>query len=108
MSEESLSQSDVAVVIVVAEAGVAVARGLTPITAVTDVTAEFAFVREDHDTSRLPAVAATRRAGRKFDASAAGLSPTGALCTGVSEPSLKLRSTMSPSGWGRVSFHTML
>src|SRR5581483_5615669 len=98
MSDESLSQSDVAVVIVVAEAGVAVARGLTPITAVTDVTAEFASVREYQDTSRLPAASATRRAGRKFDTSAAGLSTTGALCTGASEPSAKLCSMMSPSG----------
>jgi hypothetical protein len=54
MSEETLFQSDVALVIVVCDPGVAVVRGLTPVTAVTPVMAELALVREYHDTSRFP------------------------------------------------------
>src|SRR5262252_4624437 len=108
MSELLMSQFDVLLVMVML-LGVRVAAGLTPIAALTEVSAVPTDALEYQTTSRLPLLFATRRPGRNASPPrCARSSVVGLCCTRFSEPSLKLCSKMSPFGWWRASFHTML
>src|SRR5215472_2445861 len=108
ISELLTSQFDVLLVMVML-LGVLVVLGLTPMAALTAVSAVPADGLEYQATSRLPLLLATRRPGRNATPPrCARSSVTGLCCTRFNEPSLKLCSKMSPCGWWRASFHTML
>src|SRR5258708_30048266 len=108
MSELLTSQSLVLLVMNTLR-GVAVVLGLTPIAALTLVFAVRGDDLEYQATSSRPLRLATRSPGRKARPPLCGRSSTVGLgCTSPSDPSLKLCSKMSPFGWKRASFHTML
>src|SRR5215469_5765679 len=100
MSELLTSQFDV-LLVMVRLLGVRVVLGLTPIAALIAVSAVPADGLEYQATSRLPLLFATRRPGRNA-------TPPRCARSSFTEPSLKLCSKMSPCGWWRASFHTML
>src|SRR5215467_13633077 len=100
MSDAASSQFDGTVVIRTLDGGGVDVRGLTPIAASTLVFTVAAVVREYQATSRSPLLVAVRIAGNICMPPEAGWSSTtGTGWTGLSEPSVKLCSRMSPSGW---------
>src|SRR5215472_12996190 len=108
MSEELTSQSEAALVIR-RFGGVAVVTGLTPTAAPTLVLAVVADARVYHVTSNRPELLGVRSAGRKDSPPLCGWSSrTGLAWTGLSEFLSKLCRRMSPKGWNRASFQTML
>src|SRR5258708_34374081 len=108
MSELLTSQSLVLLVIKMLR-GVAVALGLTPIAALTLGSAVRTDDLEYQATSSRPLRVATRSAGTMVSPPLCGRSsPVGLRCTRWSEPRVKLCSRISPFGWKRLSFHTML
>src|SRR5262249_28796228 len=89
--------------------GVLVANGLMPTAALTPVNVVRADGREYQATSSRPFLFATRRAGNIDRPPPCGRSSTvGPFSTRASDRSLKLSIMMSPFGWLRVSFHTMV
>src|SRR5215813_11717524 len=108
MSELFCSQFEDLLVMVMFR-GVAVARGLTPIAALTLVRDVPPDGLEYQATSRRPFLFDTRRAGNIVrPPPCARSSLVGLRCTFVSVPSRKLCLYTSPFGCARVSFHTML
>src|SRR6516165_8200328 len=109
MSDVELSQSEAMLVIRTLDDGVLVMSGLTPSAPSTLVLAVVGVEREYQVTSSRPAAVAVRSAGNMCKPPEAGRSrTTGCAWTGASEAVWKLCSRMSPSGWKRVSFQTML
>src|SRR5690349_11990468 len=111
MSDETDSQLEDTLVTWVLEVGVTVVRGLTPSAAKTSVTADCGLSRRSYQlTFRLPWASTFRSAGKKCKLpTIPSLSSfTGEACTRESVPRLKLCSRMSPSGFLRASFQTML
>src|SRR5215469_1545033 len=109
MSDVLVSQFEATLVIRTLEDGVLVVTGLSPSTPSTSVLAAVGVEREYQVTSSRPAAVAVRSAGNMCRPPEAGrLRTTGFAWTGRSEDLLKLCSRMSPSGWKRVSFQTML
>src|SRR5262252_4209884 len=89
--------------------GVAVVTGLTPTAAATLVLAVVTDARVYHVTSSRPESLGVRSAGRNDNPPLCGWSSiTGVAWTGLSEFWLKLCIRMSPKGWNRASFQTML
>src|SRR5215471_3544500 len=109
MSDVLVSQFEATLVIWTLDGGVLVVSGLTPSAPSTLVFAVVGVAREYQVTSSRPAAVAVRSAGNMCRPPEAGRSrTTGCAWTGPSEVLLKLCSRMSPSGWKRVSFQTML
>src|SRR5215467_1743182 len=109
MSELLVSQFEATLVIRTLDGGALVVTGLSPSTPSTLVFAAVGVEREYQVTSSRPAAVAVRSAGIMCRPPEAGRSrTTGCAWTGASEDLWKLCSRMSPSGWKRVSFQTML
>src|SRR5690349_6641195 len=109
MTDTLVSQFEATLVTRTLDGGVLVVSGLTPSAPSTLVLAVADVEREYQVTSSRPAAVAVRSAGNMFRPPEAGRSrTTGCAWTGPSEVVWKLCSRMSPSGWKRVSFQTML
>src|SRR5215470_1429448 len=107
MSEETAFQSDETLVTRML-CGVAVVRGFTSTAAVTSVTAVFAEARLYHETLKRPFWFTLRRPGRKCQPPRSALSTTGAPVTFPRVPRFMLCIRISPAGWKRASFQTIL